>query len=556
MDTKGRQSQAPRGVAVGPQLEREQRARLCERELRFFELEHELRGASEILMVNQSAALTHHALMQHPAEGLAPRQQHIDMESRNKTLSTDGEAASASPSDRKAAPLRDLVAAIVTEENMERSFRRVMSNLHNADSRSGGKRKRTTLIDGRACTPRMERYMRKKAEIIATLRQEIRDGSFRVSRLKAFETTDGTKTRTVQAPSVVERIGCNAIMEVLEERLSPLFIANTAASIKGRGPHGLFHEMQKAMAEHPELRYYYQSDYKGYYDHIRHDLLIDTIRQHVGDTTLLPILENFVKALHPEGGVGISKGLRSSQFFGNLYHNAVDHQMMEAHGARWYYRFCDDIFILGESKKELWRLRDALHEESARLGLIIKPSEKVAPVRSGMNALGYVNYGTHVLLRKRTKQNAARKLAKVRSRKRRQQIIGSFNGMACHADCKHLYFILTGKKMRKFSEIGVCYTPSDGKKRFAGNVMRLSDIVNIPVEIHDFETGIDTKEGKDRYLVSFRNPADQTWGKFFTASAEMKDILDKIGALPDALPFETVIKCETFGGGKRKYNFT
>ena len=41
--------------------------------------------------------------------------------------------------------------------------------------------------------------------------------------------------------------------------------------------------------------------------------------------------------------------------------------------------------------------------------------------------------------------------------------------------------------MKKFSEMGVTYTPADGKKRFPGKVMRLSDIVNIPIEIHDFE---------------------------------------------------------------------
>ena len=102
--------------------------------------------------------------------------------------------------------------------------------------------------------------------------------------------------------------------------------------------------------------------------------------------------------------------------------------------------------------------------------------------------------------------------------------------------------------MKKFSEMGVTYTPADGKKRFPGKVTRLGDIVNIPIEIHDFETGIDTKEGEDRYLVSFR--------KFFTASLEMKGILDQISDIEDGFPFETIIKCEVFDGSKRKYNFT
>lgn len=500
------------------------------------------------------------------------------MESRNITLTTSGEGLDFSPRDRKAVdenndfmrltgvdiasvsyPLYDLIPEIVSDDNLERSFKRVMANLRNTDTRNHNtpkERRRRIVMDGIECTPRMIRYMKKKTEILSMLKEQISNGTFRISHLKSFQTKDGPKVRTVQAPSVIERIGSNAIMEPLENHLSPLLIETTAASIEGRGPHGLFHQIQEALVENPNLKYYYQSDYEGYYDNIVHDILIETIKRYVADHVLLPILENFVKALHPDEEYGISKGLRSSQFFGNLYHNEIDHRMMEVHGAQYYFRFCDDIFILGESKRELWRLRNSLHAEAGKIGLSIKPSERVAPISSGMDALGYVNYGDHALIRKRIKENAARKLAKLKSRKRREQIIGSFKGMACHADCKHLFYKLTGKNMKKFSEMGVTYTPADGKKRFPGKVTRLADIVNIPIEIHDFEIGIDTKEGEDRYLLSFRNPANQEWGKFFTASVEMKGILDQISDIEDGFPFETVIKCEVFDGNKRKYNFT
>lgn len=422
-------------------------------------------------------------LPQTNSEGLEPRQQHDKriMESRNTTLTTCGECIN-SPQDRKAVnqqedllgqveaptsicfPLYNLIPEIISDENMERSFKRVMSNLHNADTRSGIKWREKVVIDGVECTPRMVRYMKRKKEIIAELKEQIGNGTFRVERLSSFEVDDGPKRRMVQAPPVVKRIGCNAIMEIVDKHLSPLLIENTAASIEGRGPHGLFHKMQEVRAENPDLIYYYQSDYKGYYDHI-------------------------------------------------------------------------------------------LHRLSKPYNLIIKPSEKVAPVSAGMDALGYIDYGDHSRIRKRTKVNAARKLAKIKSRKRRQQIIGSFKGMACHADCQHLYYTLTGRNMKKFSEMGVTYTPADGKKRFPGKVTRLGDIVNIPVEIHDYET-LDTKFGEDRYLVSFKNPATQEWGKFFTASDEMKGILDQISDIEDGFPFETVIKCEQFDGSKRKYNFT
>ena len=80
--------------------------------------------------------------------------------------------------------------------------------------------------------------MKRKADIIAMLKAQIANGTFRIKHLKSFETADGPKIRTVQAPSVIERVGSNAIMEIVEKHLAPILIENTAASIEGRGPHG------------------------------------------------------------------------------------------------------------------------------------------------------------------------------------------------------------------------------------------------------------------------------------------------------------------------------
>lgn len=288
--------------------------------------------------------------------------------------------------------------------------------------------------------------------------------------------------------------------------------------------------------------------------------MMKIIRKYVSDPILLPILDGFIR-LMPNG---LSKGLRSSQCFANLYLNEIDHKMlkyvkhyeMDGETHYLYYRYCDDTVMLASTKKELWELRNIHVAAVARLGLEIKPSEAVRPLDVGLDFLGYVHYGTHSLLRKRIKQKAARKLAKLKSRKRRQEIIGAFKGMACHADCKNLYYKLTGKHMKKFSEMGVTFTPADGKKRFPGKTVRLGNISNKPIQIHDYETGINTSQGEDRYIVSFFDPQKNEWGKFFTASEEMKSILDQISDIEEGFPFETVIESELFDGNKIKYKFT
>ena len=440
-------------------------------------------------------------------------------------------------------PLDNLIPEIISEENMGESFDYVISHLEHPRQR--------------------EMYRPKRLTIIENLRRAISAGSFRIVRsdVRDLHVTKGYKERDVQAPKVVKRVGIHAIMVVIEKYTYPTLIKNTAASIKGRGMHWLHHVVDEDLTNDPELsQYYYQNDIHHYYDSIDQMRMMQIIRKYVSDPILLPILDCFITLL-PQG---LSKGLRSSQCFANLYMNEVDHEMQkyvkhyekdgETHYL--YYRYCDDTVMLASTKKELWQLRNIHIAAVARLGLEVKPSEAVRPLDVGLDFLGYVHYGTHSLLRKRIKQKAARKLAKVKSRKRRQEIIGSFKGMACHADCKHLFYKLTNQKMKKFSEMGVSYTPADGKKRFPGKTMRLGAIVNKTIEVHDYETGINTSQGEDRYVVSFRDNQTGDWGKFFTASEEMKNVLDQISDIEDGFPFETTIVSEVFDGGKVKYKFS
>lgn len=109
------------------------------------------------------------------------------MESRNITTTTRGELPTHSPQDRKAVntleelleqvgektstcfvayPLTNLIPEIIADDNMEHSFKRVMSNLHNADTRNGLRWREKIKIDGVECTPRMVRYMKRKYNFI------------------------------------------------------------------------------------------------------------------------------------------------------------------------------------------------------------------------------------------------------------------------------------------------------------------------------------------------------------------------------------------------------
>ena len=473
-------------------------------------------------------------------------------------------------------PLDNLIPEIVNPLNMYSGYDYVISHLESKEQRAKYAPDSEPLQECDfdtaeefvAYQERQRKASSLRDGIVQTLITQISNGTFRITMedVKTIVVKDGPKERECQAPKVPKRVGCHCIMVVVEKYTYPTLIHNTAASIKGRGMHWLHHIIEDDIKAVPEMfQFYYQNDIHHYYDSISQERMKLVIREYISDPVLLPILDSFI-CLLPEG---LSKGLRSSQTYGNLYCSPVHKKMLEyaesytvthENGSvevRYlYYNYCDDTAFAASDKKALWKLRDIYVEEMAKLGLTVKPNEAVRPITEGLDMVGYVHYPTHSLVRKRIKQNAARKLAKVKSRKRRQSIIGSFKGMACHADCKHLYYTLTHHQMQKFSEMGITYKPADGKKRFPGKVMRLSAIQNMLIEIHDYESDMTTSHGDDRYLVSFRMVQTKEWGKFFTSSDEMKNILDQISDREDGFPFECTIISEVFDGNKVKYKFS
>lgn len=442
-------------------------------------------------------------------------------------------------------PISSLLDEIISDENLSEGFDYVISHLETAQQRE----KYYSKLDP-------AKGQRDKRQLLARLKKELQDGTFRIrpENIREMIVDDGPKVRIVQAPRVYHRIGCHVIMVVVEKYVNPTLITNTAASIKGRGMHWLFHRIVDDYNAVPELMQdYYQNDIQGYYDNIEQEGMKSVIRLYIADLVVLGFLDNFI-TLMPRG---LSKGLRSSQCFANLYLSPVDHVMCchvpkyiaEDGEVRYLYqRYMDDAAMWGSEKRQLWKLRDIYHSEVAKLGLTVKNTEAIRPITEGIDYLGFVFYGTHSRLRKRTKKKAARHLSKVKSRKRRQELIGSFKGMACHADCKHLYYKLTHTYMKKFGELGIAYKPEDGKKRFPGKVVPIRSIANRPIEIHDYEVDLITPYGEKRYLVSFRNVDDGIFNNFFTASKEMQNILDQISDLEDGFPFETTIVMDYYDG--------
>ena len=394
--------------------------------------------------------------------------------------------------------------------------------------------------------------MEHREEVIEELRKSILNGIPEKIDYHERIIVEGVKPRRIQVLSMRSRIMASAVMNVVDKHLKKRFIRTTSASIKNRGMHDLLNYIQRDIYEDPDgTMYCYKFDLSKFYESVNQDFVMECVHKMFKDKLLISILEKFVRLL-PDG---ISIGLRSSQGLGNLLLSVyLDHYLKDELGVRHFYRYCDDGVVLAKSKAELWMIRDAVHEKMESIGLIVKANERVFPVNEGIDFLGYVIYPDHVRLRKRIKQRMARKMHEVKSKRRKRELVASFYGMAKHADSIMLFNKLTGKEMKSFKDLNVAYKPEDGKKRFSGAVVSIRELVNLPIVVKDFETGIKTEQGEDRCIVSIDVNGEPK--KFLTNSEEMKNILAQVSEMDDGFPFETTIKTETFGKGRTKYVFS
>lgn len=207
-----------------------------------------------------------------------------------------------------------------------------------------------------------------------------------------------------------------AIMLQIQDRFLKSFILDTYASIEDRGLHFGARRVKKAMLKDPKgTQYCLKMDMKKYYPSIDNFILFDTVKTKIKDKKLLRLIEIIVFSM---GAKGQPIGSLWSQWAGNLYLSILDHYVKEKLKGKYYFRYCDDIVLLGSSKEELRNiLKEVEKIAEEKLNLKIKENYQIFPTRvRGVDFLGYRFFGDFILLRKRVLKEMKRKLVPLRDK--------------------------------------------------------------------------------------------------------------------------------------------
>ncbi len=399
-------------------------------------------------------------------------------------------------------------------------------------------------------------------ENINALREELMTHTFKTSEYSVF-TVHEPKERVIYRLPFRDRVVHWAVMLVVEPIWVSTFTRDTYACIKGRGIHALLSKLRRDLHDDPEgTTYCLKIDVKKFYPSIDHGIMKEVIRRKIKDPELLTLLDGIIGSV-PEGG-GVPIGNYLSQFFANLYLSELDHIVKERLRVRHYYRFADDIVILGADKEALRGVLVFInHYLMAERRLSIKSNFQIFPVESrGIDFVGYITRHDYVLARKKNKQALCRKVAKYRKQGMDEEQIrlktASRVGFMIHANTNHLLksLNLNVVGMKKFSEI------QTGSGKLEGSKLHIDRILDRTIRLQAYEVG-KSKHNDDpcltlQYDLEEEIPVEggtprREWVKHitFTGSKALIDQLD--GTTPEDFPVEAKIIKQPIGHDGRKH---
>jgi hypothetical protein len=248
------------------------------------------------------------------------------------------------------------------------------------------------------------------------------------------------KLRLISALPFRDRVAQQALCLVIAPIFDRAMLPRAFACRPGKGTHAGVVLLQSELRRETRLGplFFLKTDFSAYFASIDRAVLWRLIEAKISCRATLDLIE----AMVPRRGVGLPIGSLTSQIFANLYAGAtLDRHLQQILGERLWYRYMDDIVVLGRSSEHLARVKTSIEHFAAReLGLRFSKWQ-IASVSRGINFLGYRIWPTHKLLRRDSVTRARRKIAAYRAAgdyERLRKFLAAWLGHARWADSANL----------------------------------------------------------------------------------------------------------------------
>lgn len=391
----------------------------------------------------------------------------------------------------------------------------------------------TKAARGKRRQPGVIKYNQCPDRFLLDLNTVLINKNYRTSEYTVFKVFEPKERDVYRLPFFPDRITHHAIMNVLEPTFTRMFTSDSYSCIKGKGIHGASFNLRKALAD-PAYLFCLKMDIKKFYPSIKHPILKALLRKKFKDQDLLWLLDEII-----DSAPGLPIGNYLSQYMANFYLTYFDHWLKETMGVKHYFRYCDDLVILGTNKPDLHQLRVQITNYLRdNLELEVKDNYRVFPVKDGIDFVGYVHYPTHTLLRKSIKQNMARAVAR-----HADKSIASYYGWAKHSNSNHL---LKKLHMIKFSELGIKTSTAS----MEGEKINIHKLLNREIKVLNYK--IEPSKFKDKGFDKCLHLQIEVGNEKRVVFTGSRILLEAIEQVPkDKFPFSTTIVMDN-----ERYMFT
>ena len=300
----------------------------------------------------------------------------------------------------------------------------------------------------------VKRLLDKGEDYIEELRQQVIDGTFEF-RGYTTKTIYEPKERKLYIARLEERIYHWACMMLVERIFEPVFIHDSYSCRKGKGQHRC---SLKCMELTRNCEYALKLDMRKFYPSIDQEIMKKRLAWKIKDKKFLEANYKIIDSFRANDRVGVPIGNYSSQIYGNIYMTPLDYFIKEKLGCKYYARYCDDLVLGSNDKKQLkeWKNRivDFIKIEN---NMTISRS-KIQKVSNGVDFVGYLHFKEYKRLRKKTARKIFKRtffllekyFVKEITAESAEGSLASAIGWCRHANTYHFRLLIKLKKLKNY----------------------------------------------------------------------------------------------------------
>jgi len=259
-----------------------------------------------------------------------------------------------------------------------------------------------------------------------TLQRELRQFTYAPGAYRSFVVHE-PKRRLISAAPFRDRVVHHALVRVIEPLFERRFIYDSYANRVGKGTHAALDRFTYFARR---FRYVLPCDVRQFFPSVDHAILRGQLARVIRDEATLwlcnrilasgagvlageylPVYfpgDDLLAAARPRG---LPIGNLTSQWWANVYLDALDQFVKHGLRCRGYLRYVDDLALFADDKHQLADWRAALIEGAAALRLTLHEERMQArPVRDGIPFLGFCVFPDHRRLNSRRGHYARRRL--------------------------------------------------------------------------------------------------------------------------------------------------